>query len=62
MSTTTALLTVAETAAALHLGRTTVYELIRTGQLPVLRVGRAIRVPESTLAAWIDSNTRKATP
>lgn len=59
MSTTQLAYTVAETARALHLGRNTIYDLIRAGQLPVIRVGRAIRIPSTALDEWIDSNTQK---
>lgn len=59
MSTTQIALTVAEVAAALNLGRNTVYDLIRTGDLPAIRVGRAIRIPQAALTAWINSNTMK---
>lgn len=55
-------LTVAETAAALHLNRNTVYDLVRRGQLPALRVGRVIRIPETALHEWITSNTQKGIP
>lgn len=55
------LLTVTETAAALHLGRNTVYDLIRLGQLPAVRVGRAIRIPQTALHEWINSNTESRT-
>lgn len=59
MSTTQLALTVAEAAAALHLGRNTVYDLIRHGDLPSIRIGRAIRVPQAALQEWINSNTQK---
>lgn len=51
-------LTVSEAAEALHLGRNTVYDLIRTGQIPSLRVGRAIRIPQAALNEWITTNTK----
>lgn len=54
-------LTVPETASALGLGRNTVYDLIRAGRLPHLRVGRTIRVPQAALSEWITSNTQKGT-
>jgi excisionase family DNA binding protein len=48
------LLTIAETCARLHHGRTRVYELIRSGRLPSVVVGpRARRVRESDLHAFI---------
>lgn len=59
MTSTQLALTVAEAAAALHLGRNTIYDLIRTGQLPAIRVGRAIRIPSTALHEWIDNNTQK---
>lgn len=49
--------TVNETARELRVGRNTVYELIRAGELPALHIGRAIRVPVSALRAWLESNT-----
>lgn len=57
-------LTVAETAQALRVGRNTVYELIRQGELPALRIGRAIRVPERGLREWLEaqSNTERKHP
>jgi excisionase family DNA binding protein len=40
----------AETAAMLSVSRYTVYRLIRSGQLPSVRVGGQIRLPRRTLA------------
>jgi len=34
-------------------GRTTVYELIAKRELVAIRIGRARRIPESALDAWI---------
>jgi excisionase family DNA binding protein len=50
--------TVDETAKALHVGRNTVYQLIAAGELPAMRIGKAIRVPARALDNWITSNTR----
>jgi excisionase family DNA binding protein len=48
------LLTIPETCARLHHGRTRVYELIRSGRLPSVLVGpQARRVRESDLNAFI---------
>lgn len=47
------LLTVAEVAKRLAGGRTTVYELISRGGLRTIKIGRARRIPESTLEEWI---------
>jgi excisionase family DNA binding protein len=48
------LLTVAQVAQMLSLGRTKVYELIATKQLPVVRFGRAVRVSSSSLQRWVE--------
>lgn len=49
------LLTPAEAAEALGIGRSKVYELLASGQLPAVRVGvKGIRVPVGHLKAWID--------
>ena len=47
------LLTVPEAARRLPLGRTLVYELIATGSLPSLKIGRARRIPASALEQWV---------
>jgi excisionase family DNA binding protein len=43
------LLTVKEYAEAVRCSRVLVYRLIRAGRLPVLRVGRLVRIPASAL-------------
>jgi excisionase family DNA binding protein len=40
-------LTVEQTAKLLGIGRSTAYELVRTGDIPSLRLGRRILVPSS---------------
>lgn len=47
------LLTVKQVAARLGIGRTTVYELIGRQEIRTIKIGRARRVPESTLDQWI---------
>ncbi len=48
-----ALLTVPEVMARLHLSRAKVYDLIRSRQLKSGTVGRARRIPESAVNAFI---------
>ncbi len=43
-----------EAASLLGLGRSTIYELLRTGELPVVHVGRAARIPMRELRRWIE--------
>jgi len=53
------LLDALEVAELLGIGRTKTYELIARGELPVLRVGRCVRVPRSGLDTWIASRTTR---
>lgn len=43
-----------EAARLLGIGRSTVYELIATKQLPSIRIGRAIRVRREDVLEWIE--------
>jgi excisionase family DNA binding protein len=48
------LVTVEEAGQILCLSRSTVYRLIDTGDLEVVHIGRAVRVPCSALVAFVD--------
>jgi excisionase family DNA binding protein len=48
-----ALLRVEEAARILALGRSKTYELIARGELPSVRIGRAVRVPRNALQEWL---------
>lgn len=48
------LLRIPEVAAELRLARSSVYELIQAGELPVVRIGRAVRVPRVGLEDWVE--------
>jgi excisionase family DNA binding protein len=47
------LLRITEVTTTLGLGRTKVFALIRSGELPVVRIGRSVRVPRDALQDWI---------
>ena len=49
------LLRVEEAAQILGIGRTKAYELVAAGELRVIRLGRAVRVPRKWLYEWIDA-------
>ncbi len=46
-----------DVARALGLGRSTVFALMAAGELPVVRIGRSVRVPRAALERWIDERT-----
>ncbi len=48
-----------EAAAVLGIGRTTLYDLLRTGQLPSVRIGASRRVPVRALHTFVDSLARR---
>ncbi len=49
-------LTVSEVQKLLGIGSTKAYELISTGELPAIRVGRALRIRRSEIDAWAERN------
>ncbi|MFJ8442286.1 helix-turn-helix domain-containing protein [Kitasatospora griseola] len=51
-------LTVPEVMAALRLGRSKVYDLIRSNALPSFTIGRARRVASHDLATYITNQTK----
>jgi len=42
-----------EVARLLGIGRTKAFQLMATGELPVVRIGRCARVPRLALQSWI---------
>ena len=53
MNSQSVLMTIADVQQATQLGRTKVYELIRQGQLPVVRIGRSVRIRRDALERWL---------
>jgi len=47
------LLTATEAAEAIGVGRTRIYELLASGQIPSVKIGRSVRVPTEALRRWI---------
>ena len=43
-----------EVARVLGLGRSTIYELMHAGELPVIHIGRAVRIPRRAVETWIE--------
>lgn len=42
-----------EAAEAIGVGRSKMYELLASGELPSVRIGCSVRVPVDALRAWI---------
>lgn len=51
------LLTVPEAAERLSVSRSKGWELAQRNEIPVLRIGRSVRVPEGALVEWIRERT-----
>ena len=54
------LIRVSEAAQMLSLGQTKAYELVRSGELPSVRIGTAIRIPVDRLNEFL--STLSASP
>jgi excisionase family DNA binding protein len=54
---TGALLTVAEVAAGMRVSNMTVYRLIKSGELPAVRVGKGYRIRESELQRFLEDRS-----
>jgi excisionase family DNA binding protein len=50
------MLSPAEVAQSLGIGRPKVYMLVARGELPSVRLGRSVRVPLAALKQWIESH------
>ena len=46
-----------EAAELLGLGRSKIYELLASGEIPVVRIGKSVRVPMDALREWITAHT-----
>ena len=54
------LLKAGEVAKLLGLGRSKVFAMLAVGELPVIRIGRSVRVPRAALEDWIAEHTQHA--
>jgi excisionase family DNA binding protein len=55
--TDTMLLKPEEAASLLRVGRTKLFQLVWSGELPVVRIGRSVRLPRAELERWIEART-----
>jgi excisionase family DNA binding protein len=54
------LLTTSEVAGVLGIGRTKVFEMLASGDLPAIRIGRSVRISRHQLEHWIDERLEGA--
>jgi excisionase family DNA binding protein len=54
------LLKAGDVAKLLGLGRSKVFAMLAVGELPVIRIGRSVRVPRAALEDWIAEQTPHA--
>lgn len=52
--------TVEDVARILRIGRSRAYELVKRGEVPSIRVGHRIRVPDDALRAWLRQASKDA--
>lgn len=48
-----------EAAELIGVGRSKVYELIASGEIPSIRIGSSVRVPLESLREWIGARVRR---
>lgn len=46
-----------EAAEILGLGRSKIYDLLRSGELPCVRIGKCVRIPMEALRQWVADRT-----
>lgn len=46
-----------EAAHLLGLGRSKIYELLASGELPSVKIGKSVRVPMDALREWVTAHT-----
>lgn len=47
-------LSVPELAKVLHIGRNSAYNLVNSGQIRIVRIGKNIRIPQSALLEYLN--------
>jgi excisionase family DNA binding protein len=52
------LLRIPEAAERLALSRSAVYRLIWSGELPVVKIGTAIRIPSDAIREWVEARVQ----
>jgi len=56
----TQLLKAQRVAETLDISKSKAYQLMQSGTIPTIRIGRSLRVPSKALTRWIEENTKAA--
>lgn len=51
-------LTVPQLADILHIGRNAAYDLVKSGAIRSIRIGRTIRIPKSALLEYLNTTNK----
>lgn len=51
------ILSISDLRSALGIGRTKAYELVNSGQIRSIKVGKAIRIPKTSLLDYVKENS-----
>lgn len=51
-------LSVPELAAVLHIGRNSAYQLVKSGQIRSIHIGKNIRIPQSALREFLNQTQK----
>ena len=51
------MLTIDDVAQILRIGRWAVYDAVKRGQIPGIKIGRSLRIPKARLREWIEGRT-----
>ncbi len=62
LDTSNRMMTIREVAEYLSVHEKTIYRLVKSGELPALRVGGQWRFEKKVLDAWIQNRTNTETP
>ncbi len=54
--------TVTETAKYLKISKTKMYNLVKAGEIPHLKIGKNVRIRETDLVKWMESQFKVQNP
>ena len=54
------LLKISEAGEMIGVGRSRMYEMVYTGEIPSIRIGKSIRIPVDALRKWVEERETNA--